>query len=800
MRFHFAPTLLSLWAASHPAIAHSTRGAHAQKENDSSPNMNGEYVLASTPHGKDTNLLFPTNYKDYPDKPTTHFDVYSPKVSQLYSQVFWKGLPPVKLPQNIIDRFQDNPMAVVGFELDQIMEDEDGNEFSIPFNALYNHHFESTMIGGNTKYEFASPDDERLEGMRTSMGHGIPPNQPYWLVVDEDLDTGAGIPTKQAFGASNGGEVRQSFHGYAPGIAQIIASPHSIQITPMQIDTWNRDEMDLKNSTQFVAGPLPRNSLAPPDASYSGLLECPVSTRIQKHLPPQGYFVLDKGTCSKDGAIAAAKDCYEAVSEMVRETDSVSLIHNVTGSDAQRPVGCSVRVVAVPVDKTEPRVLEAFYNTEDDSQVHCEARSDSATLFSASASSLVQVTTLIDTDHDVVTITLAGPSDVWFGVGFGAKNMGQQPWTIVVEGDNGAITERKLADHDAGVVVTPSIKVQSDTTNGDQRTVVITRPIANKLYSFDTKATEIPFINAIGSSAQFSYHKNKEPSSMLILPVHDRGVGAGAMCLCQQDPPAFGKDTGGTLEYHPVEGQPGEMGTKGKVTCQNWCVKAPRMDLLDQKNPTCDVRTYSGGQLACHHMWSLLDADQDIPWPDQPLEYRLKFRFWVQDYDADYHTMAKRTTWGIASPVEYDVPKCAEGMPGCSQQVDPETGKQRWVHTIRGKFNAGNSGKLVAAHFHCHAPTCLRTALYRCPKDVDLCDETNGELLCEENAVQRHGEEGERFNEPGFIFQPPCLWGSSEVGLEEPVDVKNQTLFAIKTAEATYGHHGEMAWLQMYYV
>jgi hypothetical protein len=64
----------------------------------------------------------------------------------------------------------------------------------------------------------------------------------------------------------------------------------------------------------------------------------------------------------------------------------------------------------------------------------------------------------------------------------------------------------------------------------------------------------------------------------------------------------------------------------------------------------------------------------------------------------------------------------------------------------------------------------------------------------------KRGEPGERFNEPGFIYQPPCLWGSPEYGLEPPVNVQGRTLFAKKTADATYGHHGEMAWLQMYFV
>lgn len=194
-------------------------------------------------------------------------------------------------------------------------------------------------------------------------------------------------------------------------------------------------------------------------------------------------------------------------------------------------------------------------------------------------------------------------------------------------------------------------------------------------------------------------------------------------------------------------------------------------------------------------MWSLLDADQEIPWPCKPIEYRLKFRFWFQEYDSSYHNNVQFTRWGIGSPVEYDVPKCSHDKPGCSW----DTEENRWVHTIRGSFVATKGvGHLVAAHFHCHAPTCLKTALYRCPTSLP-CNETTGTLLCEQEAVHHHGKTGERFNEPDFIYQPPCLWGSPTVGLEPPVHVRNQTLFAIKTADATYGHHGEMAWLQIFY-
>jgi len=107
-----------------------------------------------------------------------------------------------------------------------------------------------------------------------------------WIV--EELEAPIpGAATSQAFGAANGGEYRMSYHGYAPGYAQVIESPTQMQITPMQIDTWNRDKMNLTGSA-FVAGPLPRNSLAAPGAAYSGLLECPVTTRISKEIS-MGY-------------------------------------------------------------------------------------------------------------------------------------------------------------------------------------------------------------------------------------------------------------------------------------------------------------------------------------------------------------------------------------------------------------------------------------------------------------------------------------------------------------------------------
>merc|ERR1712216_260299 len=97
---------------------------------------------------------------------------------------------------------------------------------------------------------------------------------------------------------------------------------------------------------------------------------------------------------------------------------------------------------------------------------------------------------------------------------------------------------------------------------------------------------------------------------------------------------------------------------------------------------------------------------------------------------------------------------------------------------------ASGSGKPVVAHLHCHAPTCLSMAVY---------NNATGKLLCKEVARFGKGHPGTGFDEPGFIAVPPCVWGNPEDGLEPPPDLAGVMLRVVKTANATYGHHGEMA-------
>ena len=82
------------------------------------------------------------------------------------------------------------------------------------------------------------------ETPQTHGGHGAPNNKEAWVLRPQHESKPLAARSGAAFGGANGGEYRKSFHGYPPGTAQLIDSPHSFVITPMQIDTWNRDKMD----------------------------------------------------------------------------------------------------------------------------------------------------------------------------------------------------------------------------------------------------------------------------------------------------------------------------------------------------------------------------------------------------------------------------------------------------------------------------------------------------------------------------------------------------------------------------
>lgn len=82
----------------------------------------------------------------------------------------------------------------------------------------------------------------------------------------------------------------------------------------MQIDTWNRAEMDISSNAKakFIPGPMPASSMAPAkDPEYSGLLECPMTTRIAKAIDGT-YAMQTVGTCGEK--VETFQECFHGKS------------------------------------------------------------------------------------------------------------------------------------------------------------------------------------------------------------------------------------------------------------------------------------------------------------------------------------------------------------------------------------------------------------------------------------------------------------------------------------------------------
>lgn len=93
-------------------------------------------------------------------------------------------------------------------------------------------------------------------------------------------------------------------------------------------------------------------------------------------------------------------------------------------------------------------------------------------------------------------------------------------YALIVDG-KGAVTERKLANHGPGTVLTPSVTVVSSTAAGGRRTVVLTRNVTGATsdhYSIPKTAGEINLITAIGNSVEIAYHASRTGAKFVLLP------------------------------------------------------------------------------------------------------------------------------------------------------------------------------------------------------------------------------------------------------------------------------------------
>mgnify|MGYP006091273867 FL=1 len=805
-------------------------------------------------------------------------------------------------------------MAIVGYEQDQVISPHKNttDEQSVPIYWAYNHHYVAWLKG---KDATMVRTDQFSSKSGASMG-----GHPLWqhAVTLDDPNPSSTIPTSQFFSEGNGGESRKSFHAYPAGYAQLLESPTHFVITPMQIDTWNRN---TSYGDPFKPGPESKRSGAPitgPDAIYSGHLECPCTDRIVK-TTVHTYATQTTGVCATPAASADA--CFAAVAnelgghslQSLRDTAVVdpkcpALSANVTatqcsgmlpytaaktseacraqccanpatcdtwlfgsGSGSSGASGCYLAAGAckamvgpspewnggtslpVPgkatvgknVTVSEPSlprgcsfapnngsttVYTATFNTLASSKTPCGASSGTSILAGSMTSLGLTLGLKLDPTHSasgLATLTLIGPSDVWYGFGLGAQTMSQTPNAIIVLG-NGTVIERKLANQNAGSSLSPAeLTIVSNTVDAKAgtRTVVVTRPFKGATadhFTFDPTHSQISYINAIGKGPDFAYHKTRAAAILSLL------AEGGNTCMCDEGEKHF---------IHSDVNQSPEPFSKN-------CRPEPEGDLLQLHNPTCTLDAYRGGLKCCKSRNILLDADQN-PWNtlDDLLVYYMKFRFYFEEYvpapepatkpwEASHQDLLRFFKQTEADAGEYDVVKAAKGTPPSDTIYQITAHFQvrlffsffsccRLAHSLSLSFalsrslalsqthngvsecdkrssphcagNVTGGINLVYASHHCHAPSCIK---------AELWNADTGALICRQvphYGASKAATPGNPYDEIGYAAIPPCLFSDTPGdGLEPtPFLAYNQNLTAIKWNNNTYDHFGEMAMWQM---
>eukprot|EP00939_MAST-03C_sp_MAST-3C-sp1_P001438 g1438.t1 len=766
--------------------------------------MNGNYVVAS---GDKIGVKFNV---DYASKGHEFFDVYSPELATHYGEVFWTDQGNNPIPQDIIDRFKGKTIAITGYEFDQVMVIPTGEpgkypeeDVSVPINWAYDHHYMMWMTGTHSYMDYFDVDPHDVSA------HGAPMR---WKAVEKEsaiLRDDPSIPVSQFFSEGNGGEARKSFHGYPNGFAQLIESPNLWHITPMQIDTRNRDcgvtPADINNCTTFTPGPEPKQArygrgIPAEGTNYSGILECPCTSRYggdpvfygestKTKIVTVQYKMLASGTCRT--IVADAVSCFNAVVEMNVNATKWS---NRTVDDATMPSGCLVITHA-------SGEASAIFNTAS-SDVVCPvetARSGGV------ASPTVGVSLSLDIKSDV-TIEISGPVDAWFGVGFNAQKMADMPYTLIVNSTN--VVEQKIgtcgseADHCPGTQLASTVQIVSNTVEGNLRRVVLTRALVGATgdhYSFNaTSDVSIPLVMAVGSSQTFAYHKAHDVTSVALTTPET------PTCVCENGRTGKICETNGTNCNSFVKNCVADTGD----------VKSSGV-LLSQDNPTCNSVQYSGGLTCCAHKRILLDADQEVR--PELLRYHMKFRFWFQEYvpanathNASHLNLDRIYQQTEANAGEYDIPPAfrSEGDPQIPGYADWPVGKLTPGTTCEGTCPNGpdckcfheivynwtiSETRLIYAGGHCHAPSCIGIWLYRNDPGHEM------ELLCHQRPVYGTGNvTADKYDEAGYLSLPPCLWGDDE-GLEASQFLPKDTpVVSIKKNWNTHmGHYGEMASWQM---
>ena len=123
--------------------------------------------------------------------------------------------------------------------------------------------------------------------------------------------------------------------------------------------------------------------------------------------------------------ISSFGECF-AAAEKIKPVECNDL-QKKTINNVNFPSGCTLSY------NSKNNVATVVYNTHTTAPASkgtaCRIDNANITQVSGKTKSLVEIATVVDRTKNEVQITMQGPSDVWYGVGFNATTMGDQPYT-----------------------------------------------------------------------------------------------------------------------------------------------------------------------------------------------------------------------------------------------------------------------------------------------------------------------------------------------------------------------------------
>ncbi len=262
-------------------------------------------------------------------------------------------------------------------------------------------------------------------------------------------------------------------------------------------------------------------------------------------------------------------------------------------------------------------------------------------------------------------------------------------------GDEGA--------HCGGTRLDKSVHVLVNEVVDGVRHVKVTRPLKGMTddhYSFDMgKQPYMNVMGAIGYGPTFMHHKDHQRRQLVFLSTARDGTTTkqDSTCMCGE---------GGASSSSAMcdfEGQNCDRFVKQCASSCDGYEPGKGKDcgsLLEQKNPTCNSKQYAGGLNCCHHGRIMLDADQPDSKPGEMIRYRMKFRYWYEEYvpgvaDPQTGVVTKKPSHFNLPRVyfqtesnagEYDVPPAYPMKKGY-----PIPGYSDWPGRLQGKPTPGTT-------------------------------------------------------------------------------------------------------------